>query len=77
MIREIRTGSDVSILGEELTGGLGRLTFHHPVSTFSLTPASNILIEAIARNQELLSGIGIDWGSGIGCLAILAVKMPS
>jgi len=77
MIREIRTGNDVSILEEELTGGLGRLTFHHPVGTFSLTPASNILIEAIAKNQEMLNGIGIDWGSGIGCLAILAAKIPS
>lgn len=77
MIREIRTGSDVSVLNEALTGGLGQLTFYHPVGTFSLTPASNILIEAISKNQELLSGIGFDWGSGIGCLAILAAKIPS
>ncbi len=61
MIREIRSDSAISILEEELTGGLGRLTFYHPEGTFSLTPASNILIEAIIKSQDKLNGIGIDW----------------
>ena len=77
MIREIRTGSDSSFLGEECTKGLGRLSFQHPAGTFSLTPASHILIDAIIRNQDLLNGIGVDWGSGIGCLAILAARIKS
>lgn len=77
MIREIRTGNDVSFLDEGFTKGLGRLSFHHPPGTFSLTPASNILIDAIIKNQDFISGIGVDWGSGIGCLAILAAKINS
>jgi methylase of polypeptide subunit release factors len=75
MIREIRTGSDRSILGEELTNGLGSVSFEHPSGTFALTPASYILIEAIINHAEMLQGIGIDWGTGIGCLAILAAKI--
>ncbi len=77
MIREINTGRDVSVLDRELTGGLGRFTFYHPVGTFSLTPASNILIEAIIRNQKLIHGTGLDWGSGVGCLAILAARIAA
>lgn len=77
MITEIRTGNDESVLDEESMRGLGRLSFYHPIGTFSLTPASNILIEAIIQNKDILKGIGIDWGSGIGCLAILAAKINS
>jgi len=46
----------------------------HPPGTFAITPASKTLIQAIIYNNELLSGIGIDWGSGIGCLAVIAAK---
>lgn len=77
MIRKINLGHDESIIDESLTNGLGRFSFYHPVDTFSLTPASFILIESIINNQNLLSGVGIDWGSGVGCLAILASKIKS
>ncbi|MDP4268470.1 MAG: class I SAM-dependent methyltransferase [Bacteroidota bacterium] len=77
MIREIRTGSDISIFDEEYTKGLGKLLFHHPVGTFSLTPASKIIIDAVIRNQDHIKGIGLDWGSGTGCLAILAARINS
>jgi len=77
MIREIRTGRDESILEAASTDGLGRLSFYHPVGTFALTPASHILMNAIIQNKALLSGNGIDWGSGVGCLAILAAKISA
>ncbi|MBN1907493.1 MAG: methyltransferase [Deltaproteobacteria bacterium] len=77
MIREIRTGGDYSHLNEETTKGLGNLKFYHPMGTFSLTPASNILLKAIIDNQNLFSGIGIDWGCGVGCLALLAARIKS
>jgi|GEM_PF-229875 [ribosomal protein S5]-alanine N-acetyltransferase len=64
-----------TILEKEFTNGLGRISLKHPMGTFSLTPASYILIEAITNNKEILNGIGIDWGTGIGCLAILAAKI--
>ncbi len=59
MIREIRTGSDETILEKEDTNGLGRVILSHPIGTFSLTPASYILMEAIGKNKDILNGIGI------------------
>jgi methylase of polypeptide subunit release factors len=70
-------GAEETILDEDSTGGLGRLVFHHPAGTFALTPASHILLNAIVQNQTELSGVGMDWGSGIGCLAILAARIPA
>lgn len=77
MIREIDIGEDKSVLDETSTGGLGSFVFHHPDGTFALTPASRILLTAIAQNQAKLCGTGIDWGSGIGCQAILAARIPA
>lgn len=77
MIREINTGEEVTILDKNSTKGLGELTFFHPKGTFALTPASHIMIDAIINNQGLIHGTGIDWGSGVGCLAILAAKIKS
>ena len=77
MIQEIDTGSDESIIDEKFTNRLGKLKFYHPIGTFSLTPASKILLRAIAENKEILHGIGIDWGSGVGCQAILAAKIDT
>lgn len=57
--------------------GLGDVMFRHPPGTFALTPASAIAIHAITDHQSLLHGRGIDWGSGVGCLAIVAAKVPS
>ncbi len=61
--------------GETLN--LGEMSILHPPETFALTPASLIALRAIAENQRLLTGVGIDWGSGTGCLAILAARIPS
>ena len=77
MIQEIRTGADKTILEGESTCGLGRLVFYHPAGTFALTPASHILLNAIVDNQASLHGVGMDWGSGIGCQAILAARIPA
>ncbi len=77
MIREINTGEEITILNKDSTKGLGELTFYHPKGTFALTPASHILIDAITNNQDLIHGTGFDWGSGVGCLAILAAKIES
>lgn len=68
---------DRTLLDTEATGGLGPLEILHPPGTFALTPASRISIEAIARHRGLLHGIGLDWGSGAGCLAILASKIAA
>ncbi len=77
MIREINLGSTESVLEEPFTKGLGNLKFHHPAGTFAITPASNILFRAIIDHADLLHGVGFDWGSGIGCQAILAARIPA
>ncbi|MEN8907468.1 MAG: methyltransferase [Clostridiales bacterium] len=66
---------DLVLLDNELTNGLGNIKLSQPDGTFKLTPASYILIKAIVNNKNFLKGIGIDWGSGIGCMAILAAKI--
>ena len=66
-----------TVLEENRTFNLGEIRISHPSGTFGLTPASHISMEAIGRNQHLLSGIGIDWGSGTGCLSIIAAKIPA
>lgn len=67
---EVQSSLEVS-----LAGSAYQFVFSHPPGTFSLTPASKTLINAIAQNAHLLQGIGIDWGSGVGCLAIVAAKL--
>ena len=46
----------------------------HPPGTTPITPASMISVEAIAGHGHLLEGTGIDWGSGGGCLSIMAAR---
>lgn len=67
--------TDETVLPEAVSAGLGTLRFLHPAGTFALTPASRIALEAIGQHQALLSGIGLDWGSGAGCLAIAAARI--
>ncbi len=63
-----------TILEEDLTFGLGEIRILHPPGTFAITPASLISIQTIGQHKDLLQGIGIDWGSGAGCLSIAAAK---
>lgn len=59
------------------TGGLGRIVVFHPPGSFAPTPATRVAVEAIGRHRRLLAGVGIDWGSGSGCLAIAAARIES
>jgi len=66
-----------TILPESQTAGLGRIRIQHPRGTFALTPASLISLTAICSHQDKLTGVGIDWGSGTGCLAIAAARVDA
>ena len=66
--------SNETTLGDEVTGGLGEITLVHPPGTTPITPASMISVEAIAGHGHLLEGVGIDWGSGGGCLSVMAAR---
>jgi hypothetical protein len=69
------TNHNRTIFVAEATAGLGEIQILHPPGTFALTPASRIAVQAIGKYQHLISGYGIDWGSGTGCLAITAAKI--
>lgn len=64
-----------SMVEIDFEGCHNQFSFYHPPGTFALTPASKTLIEAIIRKKDLLHGMGLDWGSGIGCLAIVAASV--
>ncbi len=68
---------DLTVLHEPFMRGMGEIRIAHPAGTFAITPASLISLEAIANNQQLLAGVGLDWGSGAGCLAIAAARIPA
>lgn len=68
---------DFTVLHEPFVRGLREIRIAHPSGTFAITPASLTSLEAIANNQQLLSGVGMDWGSGAGCLAIAAARIPA
>jgi SAM-dependent methyltransferase len=69
--------NDRTRLATETTGALGAMEILHPAGTFAPSPASVIAVRAIAENQKLLAGIGIDWGCGTGCLAIAAARIAA
>ncbi len=66
-----------TLLTDEATGGLGELAIHHPPGTFALTPASLIALQTVGRRQSLLHGVGVDWGSGTGVLAMAAARVTA
>lgn len=72
-----KTDEDVTLLADDVLGPLAPLWIRHPRGTFAPTPASRVSLAAIARWGELLSGIGIDWGTGTGCLALAAARLAA
>lgn len=72
---ETNDAKEQSILELKLDGRMRRFVFNHPPGTFALTPASHTHIHAIIHHGNLLHGVGLDWGSGVGCLAIVAASL--
>jgi SAM-dependent methyltransferase len=59
------------------TGGLGPLALSHPPGTFPPSPATRVALRAIGLHRGLLVGSGLDWGCGVGCLALVAARVPA
>src|SRR5437660_11782585 len=66
-----------TLLTLDQNGPLGTIEILHPAGTFAPTPATLIAVEAIAEKRALLSGTGLDWGRGVGCLAIQAARIET
>ena len=74
MYASLQTANETTLPGP-MMAGLGDVRILHPPGTFALSPASLISVQAIVGNQGLLKGIGLDWGTGSGCLAITAARV--
>lgn len=57
--------------------GIGPIEIVSPPGKLSITPATQMAVDAIGANRHLLSGRGIDWGSGSGVLTVAAAKIPA
>jgi len=57
--------------------GSEELRIEQPAGTFAATPASLVSLKAIGTHQQLLSGTGLDWGSGTGILSIAAASIEA
>ena len=65
------------VIPRSIIGSLAPVTIRQPAGTYALTPASRITLRTIADRRELFKGVGVDWGCGTGCLAIVAAKLPA
>lgn len=68
--------SETTILSPVQTGGLGTIRLNHPTGSFAPTPATRVTLLAVADHREDLVGSGVDWGCGIGVLAIAGALAP-
>ena len=64
-----------TVLSSDETGGLGAIRLRHPPGTFAPSPATLVTLRAIAEQGDRLSGVGLDWGCGVGVLSIGAVRI--
>ncbi len=69
--------TDMECLAIEDTGGLGSIELLCPVGGLTVTPASRLAVATIGRHRDLLVGIGLDWGSGVGALSIAAARLKA
>lgn len=65
------------ILPDEATGGLGEMRIFCPPGAFALTPASLMALQTVGQQRHLLTGVGLDWGCGTGCLGLAAARITA
>jgi methylase of polypeptide subunit release factors len=53
---------------------LGSIRLRYPEGTFAPSPATCATVNAVAEHHESLAGTGLDWGCGVGALAIAAAR---
>ena len=67
--------SGTTVLSSDEAGGLGTIRLRHPPGTFAPSPATLVTLCAVAEAAGDLSGVGVDWGCGIGVLSIGAARI--
>ena len=67
--------SGTTVLSSDETGGLGTIQLRHPPGTFAPSPATLVTLRAVAEVGDELSGVGLDWGCGIGVLSIAGARI--
>jgi len=72
-----RGGQNGVVIVVDDVGDLGPVRVEVAPGGGPVTPASRVCARAIARCRDLLRGVGIDWGTGTGLLAILAARIPA
>eukprot|EP00466_Bigelowiella_natans_P004892 jgi/Bigna1/143262/aug1.77_g17970 len=61
-----------------LQGPVGReLNIEATEGSFKLSPASAISLEAVKNLRRDLHGVGLDWGTGVGLLALACAQLDS
>ncbi len=65
------------VLTSEAVGRFAPIHLDHPPDCTPLTPASAITLQAVTRHEAEFAGLGIDWGCGTGCVAIVLAKNPA
>lgn len=63
-----------AILREDLIGSFAPVRIRHFAGSTPITQASAITLRAVSRHPELFHGVGVDWGCGTGCIAVLLAK---
>lgn len=66
-----------TILRDEDIGAFAPVRIQHRAGSAPITPASAIVLTAVSRYPDRFHGIGIDWGCGTGCIAIVLAKNPA
>ena len=57
--------------------GIGGISLYVPEQATPVTPGSRITISAVAHLATDLSGVGMDWGTGVGGVAVALAHVPA
>lgn len=63
-----------AVLREDLIGSYAPVWIRHHAHSAPITPASAITLRAVSRHPDLFWGVGVDWGCGTGCIAVVLAK---
>lgn len=66
--------SGEAVLREDLIGSYAPVWIRHHAGSAPITAASAITLRAVSRHPDHFCGVGVDWGCGTGCIAVVLAK---